>query len=102
MFENNPFWGYWYFHIPNYALALAMYLMMGRLLLTPFVVQGSRNYIWRSFVRLTDPVLKIVALATPASVPPIVLLVFGFLWVFLVRIALYVGLAATGLAPGAS
>ena len=101
MFENNPFWGYWYFHVPNYILALAMYLMMGRLLLAPFVPPQSQNYIWRSFVRLTDPVLRVVAVVTPGSVPPIVLMVFAFLWLFLARIALYVALAAGGLAPSA-
>lgn len=101
MVENNPFWDYWYFHIPNYLLALAMYLMMGRLLLAPFVPPGSQNYIWRSFVRLTDPVVRLVALVTPGAVPPLVILVFGFLWVFLLRVAFYIGLASAGLAPTA-
>ncbi|WP_181706988.1 YggT family protein [Chthonobacter rhizosphaerae] len=102
MAETNPFWDHWYFHVPNYVLALAMYLMMGRLLLTPFVPPGSGNYIWRSFVRLTDPVLRVVAMVTPAAAPAVALLVFGFLWIFLARIALYVGLAAAGLAPSAT
>ncbi|WP_181702081.1 YggT family protein [Chthonobacter albigriseus] len=99
--ESNPFWDTWYFHVPNYLLALAMYLMMGRLLLTPIVPPESQNYIWRSFVRLTDPVLRLVAVITPGATPPIVILVFGFLWIFIARIALFVGLAAAGLAPTA-
>jgi hypothetical protein len=32
-------------------------------------------------------------------VPTVVLLVFGFLWMFVLRVAVYVALAASGLAP---
>jgi YggT family protein len=99
MIEDNPFWDYWYFHLPNYLLALGMYLMMGRILLSPFVPPGSNNYIWRSFVALTDPMVRLVAKVTPAGVPTVVLLVFGFLWLFVLRVAVYVALAASGLAP---
>lgn len=100
--DGNPFWAYWYFHLPNYLLALAMYLVMGRLLLSPFVPPQSANYIWRSFVRLTDPVVRMVAFVTPRQAPPVVLLVFTFLWLFLARIALFALLGAAGLAPSAA
>lgn len=98
--QGNPFWDYWYFHLPNYVLALAMYLVMGRLLLSPFVSPGSSNYIWRSFVRLTDPVVRIVGFVTPAQAPLMVTLVFTYLWLFVLRIGLYIGLASAGLTPG--
>jgi uncharacterized protein YggT (Ycf19 family) len=97
----NPFWQDWAFHVPNYLLALAMYLMVGRLLLSFLVHPGSGNYIWRSFVRLTEPVLAVVRLVTPAAaaaVPP-VLMVFAILWLFAARIVLFMALTATGVGP---
>lgn len=97
----SPFWDLWYFHIPNYILALATYLMLGRLALTPFVDPRSQNYIWRSFVRFTDPVLAAVGLVTPASVPPIVRLIFAVLWLFLLRLALFALIAQSAAAPAA-
>jgi uncharacterized protein YggT (Ycf19 family) len=98
--QGNPFWDYWYFHVPNYALALAAYLVVGRLLLSFFVHPQSSNYIWRSFVRLTDPVVRAVAVITPRQAPLPVILVFSFLWLFVARIALYLALAAAGAPPG--
>ena len=71
---------YWYFHLLNFALAVLMYTLLGRVLLGLMVDADSPNYIWRFFCRITDPVTAIVAIVTPKVTPPVVLWLFGFVW----------------------
>ena len=99
---ENPLLEYWYFHLPNYLLAALMYTLIGRFLLTFLVPAGWNNYIWRGFVRLTDPVLRLFAFITPKTVPFMVLMAFSFLWLFVIRVAFLRVLAVYGLAPVAS
>lgn len=80
------FWQYWYYNIPNYVLAAMSYTMLGRFLLGFFVPQDWNNYIWRSFIRLTDPVVAVVRHITPLVVAPIWLLILAALWIHLIRI----------------
>ena len=75
----------WLFHVPNTVLALAMYMLLGRLVLSIFFSAESQNMIWRVFCRLTDPIVRAVSLVTPKAVPPPVLLAFAFLWVLIIR-----------------
>lgn len=82
------FWDLWYFHVPNYLLAALMYSLLGRLLLSFFFPPESRNYIFRAFVRLTDPVLAVVRPMTPHAVPFLLVLVFATLWLLVLRFAL--------------
>lgn len=98
----NPIVEYWYFHLPNYVLALIQYTLMGRFVLGLFVDAESGNYIWRFFVRLTDPVLRVVQMVTPLGATEGVLMVFAILWMIVLRIALFVLLAALDLAPKVS
>jgi uncharacterized protein YggT (Ycf19 family) len=95
----SPILQYWYFHLPNFVLAAAMYTVLGRLLLSLFVNENWGNYIWRAFVRLTDPFVKVVRVITPASVPALLVLIFTFLWLMLARALLYVLLARLNLLP---
>ncbi len=48
----------------------------------------SSNYIWRFFCRITDPVVAAVALVTPKAAAPVVLWLFGVVWLFWLRVAL--------------
>lgn len=98
----NPIVEYWYFHLPNYVLALIQYTLMGRFVLGLFVDAESGNYIWRFFVRLTDPVLRAVQMVTPLGATEGVLMVFAILWMLVLRIALFVLLAGLDLAPKVS
>lgn len=97
--SGNPVIDYWYFHIPNYALAIAMYTLLGRLVLSFFFPPDAPNYIWRAFVALTDPILVAVRWVTPRSVLPPVLILFAFIWTAAVRHALSVVLTINGLMP---
>ena len=96
----NDFWTHWYFHIPNFVLAALVYTLAGRFVLGFFVPENWDNYIWRAFVGLTDPVVRVVRVATPAVAPDRVVLIFSMFWLTLARVALGVGLASMGLMPG--
>lgn len=84
-FEILP---YWYYHVPNFALAAVMYTLLGRVLLSLFLDPDSPNFIWRFFCRLTDPVVAAVAYVTPRAAAPVVLWLFGIVWLFWLRVAL--------------
>ena len=79
---------YWYFHLPNFVLAALMYTLLARVLLGLMVDQNSSNYIWRFFCRITDPVIAIVSRVTPKAVPPVIIWLFGFVWLFWLRVLL--------------
>lgn len=78
----------WYFHVPNFVLAVLMYTLLGRTLLGLFVPPDSQNYIWRFFCRLTDPVVAVVALVTPNAAVPVIVWLFGVVWLFWLRVLL--------------
>jgi YggT family protein len=87
---------HWYYHLPNFVLAALMYTLLGRVLLALIVEPDSSNYIWRFFCRVTDPFVGIVALATPKAAAPVIVWLFGFVWLFWLRVLLlYVFLSIT-------
>jgi hypothetical protein len=96
---GGSFFSYWYYHLPNFVLAALMYTLLGRVLLSLFLDEDSTNYIWRFFCRVTDPVIAVVALVTPKAVAPIVVWLFGIVWLFWLRVALHYVLLLAGLAP---
>ncbi|HLA03588.1 MAG TPA: hypothetical protein VJ019_12565 [Aestuariivirga sp.] len=95
----NPLLQYWYFHLPNFIIAAVMYSVLGRLTLSFFVNPNWKNYIWRAFVKLTDPVIRLVRFVTPAVFPDVLVLVFAFFWLMAARIVLLVVLGNFGLLP---
>jgi uncharacterized protein YggT (Ycf19 family) len=95
----NPILQYWYFHLPNFIFAALMYTLLGRLILSFFAPPNWQNYIWRAFLRLTEPAVRVVRVLTPLGVPDTVLLVFAFLWLMLLRAALFLVLGGAGLLP---
>jgi YggT family protein len=93
---------HWYFHLPNFLLAALMYTLLGRVLLSLFVDPDSSNYIWRFFCRLTDPVVGAVAAVTPKAAVPVIVWLFGFVWLFWLRVVLLYVYAVLGLLPRAA
>jgi hypothetical protein len=85
---SNPILSLWYFHLPNFILAASMYTLLGRALLGLIVQPDSSNYIWRFFCRLTDPVVAVVSLVTPKATAPVVVWLFGVVWLFWLRVLL--------------
>lgn len=90
---------YWYFHLPNFILAVLMYTLLGRVLLGLIVDADSPNYIWRFFCRITDPVIYLIAVVTPKVTPPVVIWLFGFVWLFWLRVVFHYTLLVLNLAP---
>jgi uncharacterized protein YggT (Ycf19 family) len=90
---------YWYFHIPNFILAALMYTMLARVLLSLMVDPDSPNYIWRFFCRITNPVIAVLSIVTPNVTPPRMLWLFGFVWMFWLRVVLHYTLLLLNLAP---
>jgi uncharacterized protein YggT (Ycf19 family) len=97
----NPLLQHWYFHLPNFVLAAAMYTVLGRLVLSFFVRPDWQNYIWRAFVRITEPFVAVVRFLTPVGVPDPVVMVFTFLWLMVARLVLVMMLGANMFAVGA-
>ena len=82
--------------MPDYVLAVLMYTLLGRSLLGLMVDADSTNYIWRFFCRITDPVVAAVAVVTPKAAAPVVVWLFGVVWLFWLRVGfLFAFLALT-------
>jgi YggT family protein len=92
----------WYFHLPNFVLAALMYTLLGRAVLGLIVAPDSSNYIWRFFCRITDPVVGAVALVTPKATVPVVLWLFGVVWLFWLRVGLLYLFLLLGAVPRSS
>jgi hypothetical protein len=95
----NPLLTYWYFHLPNFILAALMYTLLGRALLMLIVGPDSSNYIWRFFCRITDPFVAVIAWVTPKAAAPVVLWLFGFVWLFWLRVLLLYVFLVLGAVP---
>jgi YggT family protein len=78
-----------------------MYTLLGRAVLGLFVDPDSPNYIWRFFCRITDPFVAAIALVTPKAAAPIVVWMFGVVWLFWLRVALLNLFLVLGLFPRA-
>ena len=65
-----------------------MYTMLARVLFGLIVPPDSPNFIWRFFCRITDPIVAIIAVVTPKTVPPVVIWLFGLVWLFWARVGL--------------
>ena len=99
MGSTDSLLAFWLFQLPNFVLAALMYTMLGRVLLGLIVNTTSQNYIWRFFCRLTDPVIALVALATPRAAAPVVIWLFCFVWLFWLRVFLLFLVASLGGLP---
>jgi len=78
----------WYFQVPNFILAAVMYTLFGRALLGVIVAPDSKNYIWRFFCRITDPFIAVIQPVTPKAAAPVVVWLFGVVWLFWLRVGL--------------
>ena len=97
--SSNPVIAQWWYHLPNFVLAALMYTMLGRFVLSFFFPPESKNYIFRAFVRLTDPVLRAVQFVTPLAVPHMVVLLFAAVWLLAFRVVLLLLVASIGMMP---
>lgn len=89
--------GYLLFQLPNLLIAIAMYSVLARFILSLFM--KSDQVMMRTFIQITEPILVPVRAITPRIVPDPVIFVFAFLWLFALRIAFYVIMRMYGLVP---
>jgi YggT family protein len=99
MIVGDTLLSHWYFHLPNFILAALMYTLLGRALLGLVVQPDSSNYIWRTFCRLTDPVVAVIAVVTPKATAPVVIWLFGVVWLFWLRVGLLYVFLMLGAVP---
>lgn len=90
---------FWTFQVPNLIMAALMYTLLGRFLLSLFIPETSDKVLMVVFRQITQPVVAPVRFLTPRAVPERVILLFAFVWLLAVRIALFIGLRMYGIAP---
>jgi hypothetical protein len=95
----GTFLTYWYYYLPDYVLAVLMYTVLGRVVLSLFLEPDSQNYIWRFFCSITDPVVALVSKVTPKAAAPVVLWLLSFVWLFWGRFAVWFACGTAGLLP---
>lgn len=97
--DPSMFMHYWYYHLPNYALALMQYAAIGWLLLGIFVDENWSNYIYRGFKAVASPAYAVVRTITPVAVPTMPTVLFTILWLAVARAAFLIVMTQLGLAP---
>jgi uncharacterized protein YggT (Ycf19 family) len=90
---------YWFFTIPNFILAAALYTILGRYVLSLIFKPDSDKVIWRVFSQITDPVLNAVRVITPAMVPNGMVMLFSVFWLVMARILLLILAILFGFLP---
>ena len=100
MNQADFFWGYLPFWFLNYGLSLVGWACVGRWMLSFFVPSMQPdNYIWRSFVWLTEWVVRASDLITPASIGRRWIPLVAAFWVFWLCIGIYFAMSAMGWTP---
>lgn len=83
----------------NFVLAMAMYTLIGRFLLSLAFDPEDPRVIWRVFRQVTDPILAVVRLVTPRIVADRIVVLFAIVWLLLLRVGLYLLFASQNLLP---
>ena len=96
MSEDMKFWLY---HGPNMLIAIGLYMLLGRYILSLVFRQNSELVIWRVFCQITDPILHSVRAITPAIVPNGLVMVFAIFWMIILRIVWLLVSAIGGFLP---
>jgi YggT family protein len=94
---SDSFAAYWWFHIPNLALAALVYTVVARYLLDLFFGGNRDIVIVRVFHTLTDPILQAVRFVTPAIVPNGLVVVFTVVWLMALRLFVFLTAVAVGM-----
>ena len=96
MTPRPGFLAHWYYHVPDLILTALIWLLVAHLVLSLALGPGHGNPILRLLRTVTGPVVKAVGAITPRLVPASLVVVFAVAWLLAVRIALFVGVSATG------
>lgn len=98
MSATDSFLQYWWFHLPNLFMAAMIYTLIGRYVLELFFAKGKQDaVILKVFRTVTDPIVNLVRVITPAVVPNGVIVVFAVLWLFALRMFWFVTAIVLGM-----
>jgi hypothetical protein len=99
MSAQESFVAHWYFHLPNLFLAAMIYTLIGRYLLELLFRKNPDVTILAVFRKVTDPILRLVRLVTPAVVPNGVVVVLAIVWMLGLRMFWLLTVLAAGVRP---
>lgn len=91
--------GFWIFQLPNMLLAIAIYTLLGRYVLSLFFKPDSPLVFWTVFRQVTDPLIGAAEVITPKLVPRPLVCLLAVIWLILARIALFLLIRSLGLLP---
>lgn len=97
MTPADSFIQYWWFHVPNLVMSALIYTLIGRYILDLIFGSKGQAVILHVFRRITDPVLRLVRLVTPAVVPNGLVLVFAIIWLMAGRMFWFLTAVAAGM-----
>jgi hypothetical protein len=72
-------------YVVNFLLSTAMWLILGRLALRPFI-RDPRNAVWQVFLVATEPPYRVSRLMTGARVPERWLWLVSLAWLLVARV----------------
>jgi hypothetical protein len=87
---------HWYYHVPDLIMAALVYLLIARLVVTLILRRSGDFAVVRVLNAATNPVLTGVRVLTPRVVPAGLVIVLAMAWLLAARLALFMGVAATG------
>ncbi len=100
MDPTESFSTYWWFHIPNLLMAAMIYTLIGRYLLELFFSKKQDAVILKVFRTITDPVVKLVRVITPAIVPSGLVVVASVMWLMAARMFWFLTAVTYGMRIG--
>jgi YggT family protein len=83
----HDLFAHWPYRIPDLILAVLVYALLARLVLS-WLLDGG-NLAMRAVSALTDPVVGAVGIVTPRLVPPRLAMVAAILWLLAARLLLH-------------
>ena len=100
MTSSDFVFGYLPFWIINYGLAIVLWSCLGRFLLSFFVPRlQPNNYIYRAFHVLSEWAVRATRFITPSFILPIFVPLLASIWVFYLRIVVFVVMYWAGMTP---
>jgi hypothetical protein len=87
------------YQIPNLLLAMAMYTLLGRFVLSFFFAHESEAAFWKVLRQITDPFVTAASYVTPLIVPRPLLVLVAVVWLFALRILFFLVAVMYGFAP---
>lgn len=87
MSPTESFATYWWFHVPNLAMAALIYTLVGRYVLELLFAKKQDAVILKVFRSVTDPIVNLVRSITPRVVPDGLVVVFAMCWLMAARMA---------------